>query len=156
MSATRGQSTVSARLRLGLPAGPAIAPAPRCASGSSVLPDCPDHPLMCTCLAQQGTPRHDFVRTNLRQIVAWAGIHTTDEPALRYLDNPHPPQLAVPAPGSSAMGPNSSSPSPSLTPLPWPSWPSPNPSRIGGGSCPLQLGGAAPAGPPRLTDSICY
>jgi hypothetical protein len=47
--------TSSARLRLGLPAGPAKAPTLQCNCGSSVLVGAPDHPLIGTCLALQRT-----------------------------------------------------------------------------------------------------
>jgi hypothetical protein len=67
----------SARLRLGLPAGPANAPALQCACGTTVLPGDSDHPLTCACLALQRTSRHDFVTTRWRRIAARAGVHTT-------------------------------------------------------------------------------
>jgi hypothetical protein len=73
----------SARLRLGLPAGPANAPTLRCDCGTTVLPGDSDHPLTCTCLALQRTSRHDFVTTSWRRIAARAGVHTTAEPPFR-------------------------------------------------------------------------
>jgi hypothetical protein len=56
----------SARLRQGLPAGPANAPALRCDCGTNVLPGDSDHPLTCTCLALQRTSRHNFVTASWR------------------------------------------------------------------------------------------
>jgi hypothetical protein len=61
LTLSNSEWTSSARLRLGLPAGPANAPSVRCACGFAVLPDDPDHSLTCPCLAQQRTSRHDFV-----------------------------------------------------------------------------------------------
>jgi hypothetical protein len=78
----------SARLRLGLPAGPANAPAFRCECGTTVLPGDSDHPLTCTCLALQRTSRHDFVTTNWRRIAAQAGVHTTAGPPFRFFPTP--------------------------------------------------------------------
>jgi hypothetical protein len=76
--------TTSARLRLGLPAGPAIAPALWCACGTTVLPGDSDHPLTCACLALKQTSRPAFVKTSWRRIAAWAGVHTPAKPPFRF------------------------------------------------------------------------
>jgi hypothetical protein len=83
--------TSSASLCLGLPVGPANAPALRCDCGTTVLPGDSDHPLACTCLALQRTPRHDFVTTSWRRIAARAGVHTTAEPPFCFFPTPSSP-----------------------------------------------------------------
>jgi hypothetical protein len=75
LTLSNSESIVSPRLRLGLPARRANAPATRCACGATVPLDCQDQPLTCTCLAQHRTSRHDFVKTSWRRITVQAGIH---------------------------------------------------------------------------------
>jgi hypothetical protein len=89
----------SARLRLGLPAGPANAPALWCDCGTNVLLGDSDHPLTCTCLAQQRTSRHDLITTSWRRIAAREGVHTMAEPPFRFFPAPSSPP-AIPRAGS--------------------------------------------------------
>jgi hypothetical protein len=85
LNLSNSEFTSSAHLRVGLLAGPANAPALRCDCRSTVLPGDSDHHLTCTCLAQQRTSRHDFVRGSWRHIAARAGVPTTAEPPFRSL-----------------------------------------------------------------------
>jgi hypothetical protein len=87
----------SARLRLGLPAGPANAPALRCDCETNALPGDSNHPLTGTCLALQRALRHDFVTTSWRHSAACAGVHTTAEPPFRFFPAPSSPSAFPPA-----------------------------------------------------------
>jgi hypothetical protein len=78
------QWTSSACLRLGLHAGPANAPPNLVRLRFTILPDDPDHSLTCPCLTQQHTWRHDSVTTNWHCVSAQAGVHTTEDPPVRF------------------------------------------------------------------------
>jgi hypothetical protein len=102
----------SASLRLGLPVGPANAPALWWDCGTTVLPGDFDQPLTCTCLALQRTSRHDFVTTSLRRI-ARVGFHTTAKlPFFHFFPTPSSPPadpsarpVLAPSSGGSAPDP---------------------------------------------------